>query len=39
MSVNDKEDNEPLEDALEDDRDPRDEDELMDNVDADLKGD
>ena len=39
MSVNEREEREPLEDALEEDRDPREEDELMERVDADLKVD
>ena len=37
MSVNEREEREPLEEALEDDREPREEDELMERVDADLK--
>ena len=37
MSVKDKEDNEPLDDALEEDKDPREEEELIDRVEADLK--
>ena len=35
MSVNESEDRDPLEDALEEESDPSDEDELMERVDAD----
>ena len=35
MSVNESEDRDPLDDALEEESDPSDEDELMERVDAD----
>jgi len=37
MSVKDSDERDPLEEALEEDSEPREEEELMDRVDADLK--
>jgi hypothetical protein len=36
MSVKESEDSEPFEEALDEDRDPSDDEELMDSVEADL---
>ena len=37
MSVNEREEREPLEEALEDESEPSEEDELIESVEADLK--